>query len=262
MSRRVDDHRKTRRTPSEPQGGDRGAEQVHHDEIGQLEIGIHQRGGAGAARRDREHRPIALPPDRGRGAAGPGTSRAGGVWVSRCAMTEMSKPRPRRTSSVVVEWRNHARQRLALRFADHDSESRCAGAHIRAASRRPTRRRASRFRHPAIRRAAGYRCADCARFRTISELRCLDGDHEPLGVERVGKALADAHQLLGLAVHGDRDQEPIAREPGTRSRRMVRKLESRGVYAICGAAQREFAQREQFDLRKNLSVAVPTRSGA
>ena len=64
----------------------------------------------------RERRPVALPADLlarpPRRAAG---ACASGVRDSRRAMTEMSKPRPRRTSSVVVERRSHARQ--PVRFA-------------------------------------------------------------------------------------------------------------------------------------------------
>ena len=67
---------------------------------------------------------------------------------------------------------------------------------------------------------------------------------EPFGVQRIGEAFAYAHQLFGLVVGCDRDQEPVAREPGARRAfvRRVARAPRRRRDRPCGAARSRAAR--------------------
>ena len=80
------------------------------------------------------------------------------------------------------------------------------------------------------------------------QLRRLDIDCRPVGIERIRHALAGTHELLGLLVRPDRDKDAVAREPGTRSWNGTARRAHRDVHAIRHAPQREFAQGHQVGL--------------
>ena len=141
----VRDRGQDRRAAPEPQAGDGGAEQVDHDEIGELEvIGTSRRPRPVHGGGDRERPAIAIPADRLREFA----ARRSGRRVRSRTRALGGGDRSRRRSGargarvrVVVEGRSQARQprrlaapttmRVALRVA-----------RIRAAPPRPTGRRA------------------------------------------------------------------------------------------------------------------------
>ena len=75
--------------------------------------------------------------------------------------------------------------------------------------------------------------------------RRLDVDDGPIGGERVGHALARAHELLGLRVRADRDEQLLAREPLARRAVARERCARRGLDAARRPAQRELAQRDQ-----------------
>ena len=83
------------------------------------------------------------------------------------------------------------------------------------------------------------------RLAESQQRRRLDRNHDPLRVEPVGEALAEAHQLLGLIVERDRDQEAVAREPGARGASVAGVFAGGGVDPVGRAPERELAQRQQ-----------------
>ena len=74
--------------------------------------------------------------------------------------------------------------------------------------------------------------------------RRLDRHHQPLRVERIRKALAEAHELFGLVVEGHRNQEPVPRKPRPRDAFLALILLRRRIDPVGRAAQRKLAQRE------------------
>ena len=148
----------------------------------------------------------------------------------------------------MVERLSHARQ--PVRFASPiDDAGDVAQARVleqRVGGRRAVERH--RFGAERFGEAQDIDAPVALAFRQLEQLRRLDRHHEPLGVERIGKALADAHQLFGLAVRRDGDQESIARQPGSRGGRLARELQRRRIHPVGGAAQRELAQRQQVGL--------------
>ena len=116
-----------------------------------------------------------------------------------------SNRRARRMSAVVVEGLIQARQPRRFGRADEHARGvpRVRVFVDRLRSRRPIKRhglRAERFREP-----QQVDPAIALAFRQPEQLRRLDIDRRPFGVERIRHALAGAHELLGLLVRPDRD---------------------------------------------------------
>ena len=90
------------------------------------------------------------------------------------------------------------------------------------------------------------------RLRSVSGRRssswCFHVDDRPLRIESVRQPLARAHQLLGLQVRPDRDQQAVAREPGPGAVIGRERSPRRRVDAIGRAAERNLAQRQQVAL--------------
>ena len=233
-----------RGSPSEPQRRHGGAQQVHHHEIRQREIGVHDEPGGRTARADGKSRPVTLPFDLRRDARS-------AAWLRRF--------RPARTAARDhgdVEAAAAAHQLRggrapqprapahALRLAGHDAgdvaqpgvlEERIGGGGAVDGDG---------FGAQRFRQLQHVDAAIALDFGQLQKLRRLDRHDDPLGIERVGEALADAHQLLRLPIGRDRDQKAVARQPRARGGRLPGELERGGVHAVGRAAQRQLAQGE------------------
>ena len=87
-------------------------------------------------------------------------------------------------------------------------------------------------------------------FPEAQQRRSLDGDHDPLGIERIGKALAEPDEFLALGVRPDADEEPFARKPRPGGRLATLIFAGSRVDAVGRLPQGEFAQRKQVRLAK------------
>ena len=130
--------------------------------------------------------------------------RGGGRDGSRWAITETSMPLACASSSPTVERRNSAPQATPLRLAHHDPRD---VARARVLQQRRGGSRAVQRHGLRTERLGEPQHLDAPVPLGLSEpqqRRGLDGDDDPLGVERVGKALAEPHQLLAPGRPGRR----------------------------------------------------------
>ena len=129
------------------------------------------------------------------------------------------------------------------------SASHCASARTRAAPARPIGPSSVTVSAPSD---SASRSRSMRRLRSVGrqpqQLRRLDVDDGPFGVQRVGDALAGTHDLLGLGVRTDGDEHAVARHPGARCPVRERRRARGRVDAIGDATQRELAQRDQVRL--------------
>ena len=154
------------------------------------------------------------------------------------------------SSPCTVDCRQSART-PPLRLA-HDDPGHVASARV-LEQRRECGRTVERHGLRAERLGEQHRDASVPLgFPETQQRRSLDGDHDPLGIERIRKALAEPDEFLALGVRPDADEEPFARQPRPGGPLATLIFAGSRVDSVGRLPQGEFAQRKQVRLAEPL----------
>src|SRR5450759_5311180 len=249
-----------RRTAAEARGDDRRAEQVDHDQIGQIEPGLEDPADCGAqsagsdcpgvaarallARASGRQTEIGAAAREHRAEAHPGSIlptyhvdvHVAGMFYE---LVGGRGPQPAPPAAPV---------RLAHQDAVDVARSgvfeQCLGCG------RPIQRHAfgtQRFGQP-----QQVDAPVALGFGQPQQLRRFDVDHQPARMQGHSHALAGAHQLLRLRIRSDAHHQAFARGPGIAYRMPVAVLAHFRVHPVRGRAHCEFAQRDQVALAEKI----------
>ena len=133
-------------------------------------------------------------------------------------MTDTSKPPPAATNLVAVDGLNNVRK--PKRFGSPTTirvTFRSRAYSVKAADAEGPSS-VTVWAPKGLREPQNVNASIARLFTQVQHVGSFDRHHEPFGIQRIGESLADTHQLLGLVIRRDGDQEAVARQPGLRCR--------------------------------------------